>query len=121
MAAKPHGAWEFHESLIPNSPKKPIRIWMEVGDRDLYNPNSMRDNMHNWVVANENMAKVLAAKGYTYQFLFVKNAGHCDRAMKEQTLPLAGLPQDAGQFLSKPSPSGSRRPCIVNDSRLHIQ
>ena len=85
----PHGAWEFHESLIPNSPKKPIRIWMEVGDRDLYNPNSMRDNMHDWVVANENMAKVLAAKGYTYQFLFVKNAGHCDRAMKEQTLPEA--------------------------------
>jgi iron(III)-enterobactin esterase len=85
----PHGAWGFHESLIPDSPKKPIRIWMEVGDRDLYNPNSMRDNMHDWVVANENMAKVLAAKGYTYQFLFVKNAGHCDRAMKEQTLPEA--------------------------------
>jgi hypothetical protein len=38
---------------------------MEVGDRDLYNPNSMRDNMHDWFVANEDMAKVLAAKGYT--------------------------------------------------------
>ncbi len=85
----PHGAWGFHESLIPDSSKKPIRIWMEVGDRDLYNPNLMRDGMHDWVVANENMAKVLAAKGYTYQFLFVKNAGHCDRAMKEQTLPEA--------------------------------
>jgi len=85
----PHGAWGFHESLIPNSAKKPIRIWMEVGDRDLFNPNSMRDNMHDWVVANENMAKVLAAKGYAYQFLFVKNAGHCDRAMKEQTYPEA--------------------------------
>jgi len=85
----PHGAWGFHESLIPNSPKKPMRIWMEVGDRDLYNPNIMGDNMHDWVVANENMAKVLAAKDYTYQFLFVKNAGHCDRAMKEQTLPEA--------------------------------
>ena len=85
----PHGAWGFHESIIPNSSKRPIRIWMEVGDRDLYNPNSMRDNMHDWVVANENMAKALAAKGYTYQFLFVQNAGHCDRAMKEQTLPEA--------------------------------
>src|SRR5215813_6226597 len=31
----PHGAWEFHEHLIPNGPVKPIRIWMEVGDRDL--------------------------------------------------------------------------------------
>lgn len=85
----PHGAWGFHDSLIPDSPKKPIRIWMEVGDRDLYNPNSMRDNMHDWVVANEDMAKVLAAKGYAYQFLFVKNAGHCDGAMKRQTLPEA--------------------------------
>ncbi len=23
----PHGAWEFHEHLIPNTPRKPIRIW----------------------------------------------------------------------------------------------
>ena len=85
----PHGAWEFHEHLIPNSPPKPIRIWMEVGDRDLFNPNSMRDNMHDWVVANENMAKALAAKGYHYQFVFVRNAGHTDRAVKQQTLPEA--------------------------------
>jgi len=85
----PHGAWEFHEHLIPSSPAKPIRIWMEVGDRDLLNPNVMRDNMHDWVRANENMAKVLAAKGYHYQFLFVKNAGHTDRIAKQQTLPQA--------------------------------
>ena len=83
----PHGAWEFHEHLIPNSPAKPLRIWMEVGDRDLFNPNVMRDNMHDWVVANENMAKVLAAKGYHYQFVFARNAGHTDRAVKQQTLP----------------------------------
>ena len=85
----PHGAWEFHERLIPATPRKPIRIWMEVGDRDLFNPNVMRDNMHDWVVANENMAKVLAAKGYPYQFTFARNAGHCDRAVKQQTLPQA--------------------------------
>ena len=85
----PHGAWEFHEHLIPNSPAKPLRIWMEVGDRDLFNPNVMRDNMHDWVVANENMAKVLAAKGYHYQFVFARNAGHTDRAVKQQTLPEA--------------------------------
>jgi enterochelin esterase-like enzyme len=82
----PHGAWEFHEHLIPNSPAKPIRIWMEVGDRDNFSPNIMRDNMHDWVVANENMAKVLAAKGYHYQFVFAKNAGHTDRSVKQQTL-----------------------------------
>jgi enterochelin esterase-like enzyme len=83
------GAWELHEHLIPNSPAKPLRIWMEVGDRDLYNPNVMRDNMHDWVVANEHMAKALAAKGYHYQFVFARNAGHCDRAVKQQTLPEA--------------------------------
>ena len=85
----PHGAWEYHERLIPSSPRKPIRIWMEVGDRDLFNPNVMRDNMHDWVVANENMARVLAAKGYRYQFVFARNAGHTDRAVKQQTLPEA--------------------------------
>ena len=49
----------------------------------------MRDNMHDWVVANENLARVLAAKGYHYQFVFSRNAGHCDRATKLQTLPAA--------------------------------
>ncbi len=82
----PGGAWDFHERLIPNSPPKPIRLWMEVGDRDNYNPNTMRDNMHDWVLANENMAKVLAAKGYHYQFVFARNAGHTDRNVKAQTL-----------------------------------
>ncbi|HEX3471345.1 MAG TPA: alpha/beta hydrolase-fold protein [Silvibacterium sp.] len=88
-AETPHGAWEFHEHLIPNSPAKPLRIWMEVGDRDLLNPNVMRDNMHDWVVANEDMARVLAAKGYHYQFVLARNAGHVDRAVKQQTLPEA--------------------------------
>ena len=85
----PHGAWEFHEHLIPGSPRKPIRIWMEVGDKDLYNPNIMRDNMHDWVEANERMAKVLAAKKYHYQFVFAENAFHVDRAVRMQTLPEA--------------------------------
>ncbi len=85
----PHGAWGFHENLISNTPVKPIRLWMEVGDRDLLNPNSMDDHMHDWVVANENMARVLAAKGYHYQFVFARNAGHTDRAVKQQTLPEA--------------------------------
>jgi iron(III)-enterobactin esterase len=82
----PQGAWGFHEQLIPGSPQKPIRLWMEVGDRDLYNPNVLRDGMHDWVVANEQMAKVLAAKGYHYQFVFAQNAGHVDRTVKQQTL-----------------------------------
>lgn len=85
----PGGAWEFHKSLIPNSKAKPLRIWMEVGDQDLYNPNIMRDDMHDWVVANENMAKVLAGKKYKYQFVFARNAKHVDSGVKRQTLPEA--------------------------------
>jgi iron(III)-enterobactin esterase len=85
----PGGAWEYHRTLIPKSPVKPIRIWMHVGDRDLYNPNVMRDDMHDWVVANQNMAKVLADKGYKYQFVFARDSGHCDRNVKLQTLPNA--------------------------------
>jgi iron(III)-enterobactin esterase len=77
------GAWEYHRSIIPNSPKKPLRIWMQVSDRDLLNTT---DDMHDWVLANENMAKVLAQKGYHYQFLFTRNAGHCDGGVRRQTL-----------------------------------
>ena len=87
--AMPHGAWEFPEHLIMDNPAKPIRIWMEVGDRDLYNPNIMRDNMHDWVVANEDMAKVLAARSYHYQFVFARNAAHVDHDVTQQTLPEA--------------------------------
>lgn len=99
----PHGAWEFHEHLIPGSPAKPIRLWMEVGDQDLFNPGVMRDNMHDWVLANEQMAKVLAAQGYHYQFVFARNAGHVDRAVRQQTLPEAlqyvwqGYPASGGR------------------------
>jgi hypothetical protein len=49
----------------------------------------MRDDMHDWVAANENMARALAAKGYEYQFSFVRDARHCDGAMKQQLLPQA--------------------------------
>ncbi len=85
----PGGAWDLHRTLIPKNPPKPLRIWMEVGDQDLMNPNVMRDDMHDWVVANENMAKVLAAQGYKYQFVFARNARHCDAAVKQQLLPAA--------------------------------
>jgi iron(III)-enterobactin esterase len=82
----PHGAWEFHDSLIPHNAKKPLRIWMQVSDRDNL---ITRDNYHDWVLANERMAKVLAQKRYPYQFVFTKNAVHCDHGVRLQTLPLA--------------------------------
>jgi enterochelin esterase family protein len=88
-ADTPHGAWEFHAHLVPESARKPIRIWMEVGDTDLFNYGVLRDDYHDWVVANEKMANVLAAKGYHYQFVFAEHAGHVDKAVKAQTLPEA--------------------------------
>jgi len=82
----PGGAWDFHKTLIPNTPKKPLRLWLQVSDRDNFNDS---DGMHDWVLANQQMAKVLADKGYDYQFLFTKDAAHCDRPVRLQTLPQA--------------------------------
>ena len=62
---------------------------MCVADQDLYNPNIMRDDMHDWVLANQRMARVLAEKDYDYQFSFVRNAFHCDPKMHGQLLPQA--------------------------------
>ncbi|MBM83878.1 MAG: esterase [Planctomycetaceae bacterium] len=85
----PDGAWGFHNKLIQESPKKPIRIFLAVGDRDNFNPNVMRDGMHDWVEANHRMAKVLKEKGYHYQYLFCQNSGHGVRNAKAQFLPHA--------------------------------
>jgi hypothetical protein len=114
--ALPGGAWEYHDPwagpkladlsvsgvnvtkseggssapLVLSSPLKPIRFWFEVGDRDLFYPDApLADGMHDWVLADEHMAKVLAAKGYHYQFLFSRNATHVDAATIAQTLPEA--------------------------------
>jgi iron(III)-enterobactin esterase len=88
-AESPGGAWEYHASIIPNAKARPLRVWMHVGDRDLFNPNVMRDDMHDWVAANHQMAKALAAKNYDYQYVFALDSGHCDRKVREHTLPEA--------------------------------
>ncbi len=88
-AKYPDGAWGFHETLIPKEAKKPIRIFISVGDKDLLNPNVMRDGMHDWVEANHRMAKVLKAKGYEYQYLFCLGAGHSIGNAQQQFLPHA--------------------------------
>jgi enterochelin esterase family protein len=84
----PHGAWEYHEHLIPSTDAKPIRIWMEVGEKDnrFDQPES---TLHNWVLANQRMAAVLKAKGYHYQFVLAKGAKHVDGRVVKQTLPEA--------------------------------
>jgi enterochelin esterase-like enzyme len=111
--ALPGGAWQYHSAwagpvkqnltvslntvtpasaspgapLIPNSPRQPIRYWFEAGDRDLFYPlGPLADGMHDWTASNEDMARVLAAKGYHYQFVFARNAGHVDDATEAQTM-----------------------------------
>jgi enterochelin esterase-like enzyme len=85
----PDGAWGFHKTLIPNGPKKPIRVFLAVGDQDLLNPNVLRDGMHDWVEANHRTAKALQAKGYDYQYLFCRGCGHGVANAKAQFLPHA--------------------------------
>ena len=42
-----------------------------------------------WALALSLMARVLAEKGYHYQYVFAKNAKHVDRPTVAQTLPAA--------------------------------
>jgi len=84
----PHGAWEYHEHLIADSPRNPLRIWMEVGEHDI-RYNDPESTFHNWPLANVRMAAVLKSKGYPYQFVFARDAGHVDGRVVRQTLPQA--------------------------------
>ncbi|MDE1986696.1 MAG: esterase family protein [Alphaproteobacteria bacterium] len=86
--ATPEGAWDYHAGVITRSKRKPLRIWLEVGEKDLHfdDPES---TYHNWPMANKQMAAVLTAKGYHYQFVFAKDAHHVDNRVLEQTMPEA--------------------------------
>ena len=86
--ASPHGAWEYHEHLIPQSDAKPIRIWLEVSEND-NGANRDEASLHNWVMANQRMAAALKAKGYAYRYVFAKAAKHTDGRVTRQTLPEA--------------------------------
>ena len=86
----PHGAWEYHEHLIPQSAPKPIRIWLHVSEND--NGHTKDEaSYHNWVMANQRMAAALKAKGYHYHYVFSKASGHVDGKVVGQTLPEAML------------------------------
>jgi enterochelin esterase-like enzyme len=86
--AVPHGAWEYNEHLIPNSPAKPLRVWMEVAQND-NGATTASSAYRNWVIANQNMAAALKAKGYHYQLVYARNAGHTDGNVNAQTFPQA--------------------------------
>jgi enterochelin esterase-like enzyme len=84
----PRGGWEYHATLIPNSPKKPIRIWMEVGEKDLHFDDP-ENTWHNWPLANNRMAAALKKKGYDYRYVWAREAHHVDPRVVMQTLPAA--------------------------------
>jgi len=84
----PRGAWEYHATLVPKAAKKPIRIWMEVGEKDNRYDNP-EETWHNWPLANNRMADVLKKKGYDYRYVFAMGAGHVDGRVVMQTLPSA--------------------------------
>ena len=84
----PRGGWEYHDHLIAQAAKKPIRVWMEVGEKD-NRFDAPEDTWHNWPLANNRMAAVLARKGYDYRYVFAMGAGHVDNRVVMQTLPAA--------------------------------
>jgi enterochelin esterase family protein len=85
-AMYPHGAWGYHETLIPQSDPKPLRVFLEVGSND-NGSTSPASGFRNWVLANQGMARELKAKNYHYRFVFANGAGHCDGGVFGQTLP----------------------------------
>ncbi len=57
-----HG--DTYPGIIRKTEKKPIRVFLQDGSGDL-------DNEHgNWPLANQQMAKALAYKGYDYKFVY---------------------------------------------------
>jgi enterochelin esterase-like enzyme len=79
-ATHPKGAQEYQETLIPNTPKKPLRIWMQVGSHDLNN------QFGDWRVQNNAFANALKAKGYPYQYLWSEDAAHVEGGVERQTM-----------------------------------
>ena len=62
---------------IPSALDQAHPLLVRDSDQDLFYPNPvMADGMHDWVLSAERMAKVLADKGYHYQFLFARNSKH---------------------------------------------
>jgi enterochelin esterase family protein len=96
-AKTPRGGWEYHDHIIAKSAKKPIRVWMEVGEKD-NRFDAPEDTWHNWPLANNRMAIVLKKKGYDYRYVWAREAGHVDNRVVMQTLP------DALQWLWRDYP-----------------
>ena len=84
----PRGGWEYHATLIPKAPKKPIRMCMHVSEQDLHHTDP-EESWHNWPMANDRMAAVLKKKGYDYRYVFSRDSRHVDPRVVMATLPAA--------------------------------
>jgi len=98
----PRGAWEFPDHVVADSPKKPLRLWLHVSQND-NGSTQPSSGLHNWVIANVKMAEALKAKGYDYQMIYAKNAGHTDAKVINQTYP------QALEFVWKDYPKGAAK------------
>lgn len=84
----PHGAWEYHERLIAAADRKPLRVYLEVGETDS-GYSSSPASFRNWVAANQGMAAALKGRGYHYRFELALGQGHVSRNAMYHTLPSA--------------------------------
>lgn len=84
----PLGAYEYIEHFFPDSPKKPLRLWIQVSEND-NGAKTPSEGRRNWVTANSRLAKILKDKGYAYQFVYSKGGGHTQRKVINNSLPQA--------------------------------
>ncbi|HEY2901557.1 MAG TPA: alpha/beta hydrolase-fold protein [Polyangia bacterium] len=77
----PDGAAGYYTTLIPNSPVKPIRVFLEAGSNDL--------GGGTWRMANDKTAAALKAKAYHYRYVPAAGAMHEDDGARRQYLPSA--------------------------------
>ena len=87
-ARMPHGAWEFHEHLIPESPAKPTNL---DGSGRPGSVQSECDARRHARLGSSQRADGEGARrqGLSLPIRICRNAGHVDRAVKQQTLPEA--------------------------------
>jgi len=90
----PDGAADYQMHLVPESPVKPLRVFLEAGSMDLGGTT--------WRNANDAMAMALAAKMYHYRYVQAAGAGHEDDGARRQYLPDAMLWLWRGYPIKKP-------------------